>query len=193
MKTKIELRSAVYMLIWVAFAYAMKVVILETMLGVMGDENINFFGMIFGMFAIVMGFVISFMEKWDDLPFLWWKTAPTENWAMGGLGVFGNSASVTAIGIVFAAANVIQAILYYVVAAGLMLAQRYYLTKKLNARAEKFMHKDCVALEDFNYKGNVSIDNEKHKVTLVNHEQIKKGEALIVTGMKGHTILATKF
>lgn len=120
---KFEWRVPAYMGIWTLVAAAVKWAIA----GMHGTSAQSIIGSsAVGVICMTFGVILSYVEKNSDTPFLWWKKAPTKHWAMPGLGVFSNSASIAAIGIGFMATSVAQIIILFAATAAVMILQRRF-------------------------------------------------------------------
>lgn len=160
-----------------------------------GTEAYDIWGeTLFGTFCIIAGISWSYAEKTGDLPFLWMYKSPTnQHWLMPGLGVFSNASAEIGIGIGCIAANVQQAIILYGLLTIIMLFQRLFVEMEQNKMEQRFLYKECTALKDFDFEAYAYIENEKHLVRIRKGQQAKKGDCLIVTGMKGLTFVVEKF
>ena len=188
---RFEWRVAGYTVIWIIIV---KLVIwgLDAQFGTTTTTDLGW--TIFGSINIVFGIYWSYIEKTNDLPFLWIKRSPTnQHWAMPGLGVLSNSSAEVGIGIGCIAANVQQVIILYGLLTIIMLFQRLFVEIEQNKMEQRFLYKECTALKDFDFEAYAYIENEKHLVRMRAGQKAKKGDCLIVTGMKGLTFVVEKF
>ena len=188
---RFEWRVAGYTIIWIIIV---KLVIwgLDAQFGTTTTTDLGW--TIFGSINIIFGIYWSYIEKTNDLPFLWIKRSPTnQHWAMPGLGVLSNSSTEVGIGIGCIAANVQQAIILYGLLTIIMLFQRLFVEIEQNKLEQRFLYKECTALKDFDFEAYAYIENEKHLVRMRAGQKAKKGDCLIVTGMKGLTFVVEKF
>jgi len=186
---RFEWRVAAYMVLWILFAMLIKWG-LDYNSDATSSEIVicSLSGAIFITFSIIL----SYIEKSEDLPFLWLKTAPTKHWAMPGLGVFTNSGSIAGIGIGLLAKNISQAIILYGIVTIIMILQRLFIEMEQTKVEQEYLYKDCVAVRGFDFEGPVYIGTEKHKVRIVRGQKAKKGDYLIIIGMKGFTFVVDK-
>lgn len=186
---RFEWKSAAYMLLWIVIFTLVK---WGFRVG-FGDMPYTVFGhSILGSIFIVSGIGLSYMEKSGDLPFLWWKQTPTKHWAMPGLGVFSNSASIAGIGIGFLAKNIQQIIILYGIVTVIMLLQRLFVEMEQTKMEQHYLYKECVALKDFDFEGPAKIDDEKHRVRIRRGEVARKDDCLVIIGMKGFTFIVDR-
>jgi len=134
---RFEWRVAAYMVLWIFLPMLIK--------GGLGfdtdatSSEIVLFS-VFGAIFIIFAIILSYMEKSEDLPFLWLKTAPTKHWAMPGLlGVFTNASSIAAIGIGFMATNLLQLITLFVIVSAMMILQRRYVELSVNNKMKRYL------------------------------------------------------
>lgn len=187
---RFEWRSAAYMLLWIVIFTLVKWGFRYGF----GDMPYTAFGhAALGSFLIISGIGISYMEKSGDLPFLWWKNSPTnQHWAMPGLGVFSNSASIAGMGIGFLAVNIQQIIILYGIITVIMLLQRLFIEMEQIKMEQYYLYKECIALKDFDFEGPANIGTEKHRVRIIRGEKAKKGDCLVIVGMKGFTFVVDR-
>ncbi len=195
-RLKFEWKMIWYMLVWILIARFIRWVIyfsagFSPRPEVMNELAIGTTSA--GIFLLLVGVGLSYFEKTDDTPFLWIKEYPKKHWAMPGLGVFSNSGSLSGVGIGAMAADMQQLIILFGLVASIFLFQRLYLTSEANKKEQKYIYQECVALEDFIYKGYVLIGEEKHKVQIRHGRPVKAGEHLLIAGAKGFTLIAERW
>ena len=186
---RFEWRMAAYMLFWIAFSAFVKWGLELNIGGTLQFEAGN---ACVGVIFIVFSVVLSYIEKSGDLPFLWLKTSPTKHCAMPGLGVFTNSGSIAGIGIGFMAKNLSQIIILYGIVTVIMLLQRLFVEMEQTKVEQEYLYKDCIAIRSFDFEGPVSIGDERHKVRIVRGQKARKGDYLVIIGMKGFTFVVDK-
>ncbi len=186
-----EWKMIAYMLLWIIIPKVFFGVI-SLIIGVPA-AGMESFTTLIGIVFLIVGVGLSYFEKTDDTPFLWFKVAPTADWAMPGLGVFTNSGTLAGIGIAAMTENVQQVIIIFGIIAVIFLLQRLYLTNEMNKNEKQYIYKECIALEDFDYKGHVTIDDETQKVQLRRGNVAKKGDMLLITGARGFTLIVENF
>ena len=193
-RIKFEWRVAGYMLIWILFTLLMRTMVSMVAIGLTLEyfwevaEATTLIGILFLLVAIIL----SWMEMKNDLPFLWIKTSPSEHWAMPGLGVFSNSSAFAGIGIGLMAASLTQMIILYGVVTIILIFQRFYVVEEKNKKEQEYIYKECVALEDFDFRGDANIGTEKHKVQLMRGLTAKKGDYLLVVGTRGFQLIVER-
>lgn len=131
----------------------------------------------------LLGFILSFVEKWMDLPmFYGWA----ENWNGGGLR---NASMFIGIALGCMPVELGRYIAGSIIGIAIILLQRSFIETKRVQKEQKFLWKTAEVLEDFEYKGNVKIDNKILKVRVKKGMQAKKGEKLTVVGIDGFTLV----
>lgn len=142
-----------------------------------------------GIFFIVFGLCWSLVEKYMDLPFFYsWAN----NWGGTGLGGIANSGIISGLGTGLAARNVMELLLLGLLMIIIFQLQRLIISRKREAKEQKYLWESCTAQEDFNYQGKATIGNETKKVRVKKGEIAKKGDSLIITGIKGFTLMVEK-
>lgn len=197
-KSKFEWRSSWYMLLWILLTVGLRLLMAwaETLYNgtsiIEEYQKIKVVTTLAGIILLLPAMWLSYAEKADDLPFLWLKKMPTKHWQMKGLGVFGNAAAVSGVGIGLMANTLAQGFCLYGLITILMLLQRLFIVEELIENEQKYIFQECVALKDFHFRGPVFIGNEKHKVQLERGESVKKGDYLIITRTDGFWLIAEK-
>lgn len=182
---RFEWRVALYTVIWIIITK----VIFWGLEASFGASNYNVMSKtIMGAICIIVGIAWSYSEKTGDQPLLWmYKSKSNLLW------VFSNSSAEVGIGIGCIAVNVQQIIILYGLLTIIMLFQRLFVEIEQNKMEQRFLYKECTALKDFDFEAYAYIENEKHLVRMRAGQKAKKGDCLIVTGMKGLTFVVEKF
>lgn len=142
---------------------------------------------LFGIFLMGFGIFWSAAEKYMDLPFFY---AWADNWDGGGLV---NAGMIGAIGTGLAARNILELIVLGVLMLVIYQGQRLFISHKREREEQKYLWEICIAQEDFNFQGKVTIGKEIKKVRIEKGTLVKKGDALIITGINGFRLKAEKW
>lgn len=136
----------------------------------------------FGGFYL-FGFVLSFVEKWLDLPMFY---AWAENWNGGGLR---NAAMF--IGISLGCLPVASAdyLIALIMGTLLILLQRSCIETKRFQKEQKYLWKTAEALESFEHKGKVRIENHTLRVCVKKGMYVRKHQKMVVVGIEGFTLV----
>lgn len=192
-RMKFEWRVAWYILIWMVFILIMRApMFLNELFSLSTMKILGEATTLIGILFLLVAIILSWMEVKDDLPFLWIKVSPSKHWAMPGLGVFSNSSAFAGIGIGLMAASLTQMVILYGVVATIMIFQRLYVVEEKNKKEQAYIYKECVALEDFDFRGYANIGTEKHKVQLMRGLTVKKGDYLLVVGTRGFQLIVER-
>ena len=140
-----------------------------------------------GAVLMVFGIVWSVVEKYMDLPFFY---AWAKHWGAGGLGGIANAALLGAIGTGIAAGSVRELIAFATAMLVIYQAQYLILSGKREKKEQRYLWEIGAAEEDFEYQGRVKIGGTIQKVRIKKGAAVKKGEALIITGIDGFRLQA---
>lgn len=186
-RVKYDWKMSLYMLAWFIISHLVLLCISITYEGVKEFlQELNPVLMIVGGMFIIVGLIVSVMEKWMDFPFFY---AYGNNWN----GVFlSNSGMLCGIGTRLLSLDIQNCLFPLAVVTIITMLQRSYMTEKRNQKEQKYLWELATAIEDFDYKGNVLVGEDKVKVQAKKGIKVKSGERLIVVGMTGFTLVVDK-
>ena len=186
-RVKYDWKMLLYMLAWFIICHLVLLCICITYGGAKEFlQELNPVLMTAGGMFIIVGLIMSVIEKWMDLPFFY---AYANNWNGGFLS---NSGMLCGIGTRLLFQNMKNCLFPLSVVIIITMLQRCYMTEKRNQKEQKYLWELATAMEDFDYKGNVLIDEAKVKVQAKKGTKVKSGEQLIVVGMTGFTLVVDK-
>lgn len=182
---KLEWKAALYILVWTV---GMGIVNLTGVLeGISDGDVIPWIGRAIGIFFIVLGFLWSAVEKYNDYELFY---AVAENWGRGTY--VWNACAFLGFGIGMAADSIPQMIYVYLIMTSLTLIQRAVISEKHTKKEKEYLWKSCRALEDFDYLGKVQMEDKTVKVQIKKGEKVKKDDALMVSGLDGFRLVVEK-
>lgn len=179
-RVKYDWKMILYMLFW---AIVMRVFFRILAGGLSWPGYVGWFAVII---FLPIGIVLSILEKWYDLPFLY---AWAENWK--GMGI-SNSGMVLGCAIGCMPISLQNWFLVFAVCTIFMMLQRSYMVEKRNQKEQKYLWETVTALEAFDYKGKVQIGDKVKKVQIKKGAKAEKGEPLIIVGLDGFQIMVDK-
>lgn len=135
---------------------------------------------------IPIGFIVSVLEKWYDLPFFY---AWAENWK--GMGI-SNSGMILGVAIGLMPVSLQNWFLAFALITIVLMVQRSYMVEKRNQKEQMYLWEVVEALEDFEYKGKVQFEERKLKVQIKKGSKAIKGEKLLIVGLNEFQIIVDK-
>lgn len=132
-----------------------------------------------GCIMIVIGFIWSAYEKWNDLPLLY---AWGKYWA--GCAV-SNSGLMLAAAVMGFSSTPKQAVIVCTMIGIAMTAERAFISHKKNKREAELLWEVGVAETEVNWNGKVKIHEKVMKVSAVEGETIAKGMPVLICDLKG--------
>jgi hypothetical protein len=142
-------------------------------------DILRIIGIVLSVYALIwMG-----VEKYFDLPFFYGRS---QRGGSNANGIF-----ICSLGIVMMSHFFLQTIILICIFASIISIERYIIESKRIEKKQKFLRKQGIASEDFDYKGK-GVFNSAIKRVYSQHESIKKGDSLIIFRIDGFNLIVKK-